>query len=188
METIFFGGGCFWCIEAPFKLIKGVKNVTSGYMGGNVKNPTYEMICSGQTGHAEIVRVQYDSNVISILALLDIFFTIHDPTTLNRQGADVGTQYRSIIFVRENHFNQVIAILKKINDSNKFTSKLVTDVVSLSIEDLEGKSGVAEKTFWPAENYHKNYFNKNKNNTYCSVVIAPKISIIEKTYPNLIKN
>ena len=99
MDTIFFGGGCFWCIEAPFNLIRGVKNVTPGYMGGSVKNPTYEMLCSGQTGHAEVIRVEYDSDEVSLLVLLNIFFTIHDPTTLNKQGADEGTQYRSIIFV-----------------------------------------------------------------------------------------
>ncbi len=188
METIFFGGGCFWCIEAPLNLIKGVKNVTPGYMGGNVKNPTYEMVCSGQTGHAEIVKVQYDSDVISISSLLNVFFTIHDPTTVNRQGADVGTQYRSIIFVRKNQFNHVIVLLKKIDELNMFTSKLVTDVVPLNVEDWQGKSGIVDKTFWPAENYHENYFNKNKNNSYCSVVIAPKINIVEKTHPTLIKN
>ena len=188
METIFIGGGCFWCIEAPFNLIKGIKSVTPGYMGGDVKNPTYEMVCSGQTGHAEIVKVEYDSDVISLSALMDVFLSIHDPTTINRQGADVGSQYRSIIFVHEDIFDHLTALLKEINNSNKFTSKVVTDVHPLNFDDWQGKSGVVEKTFWPAENYHENYFNKNKNNTYCSVVIAPKINIIENNYPYLIKN
>ena len=187
MDTIFFGGGCFWCIEAPFNLIRGVKNVTPGYMGGSVKNPTYEMLCSGQTGHAEVIRVEYDSDEVSLLVLLNIFFTIHDPTTLNKQGADEGTQYRSIIFVQQEHLNSVLALLKKINRSDMFTSRLVTEVISLGVEDCSGKSEVVEKTFWPAEDYHHNYFIKNQNNTYCSIVIAPKLSSIKKIYPSLIK-
>ena len=187
METVFFGGGCFWCIEAPFALLKGVQNVIPGYMGGHINNPTYEMVCSGQTGHAEVVRVKYDSSVISLSDLLDIFFTIHDPTTLNRQGADVGTQYRSTIFVQKKHFNDVHFFLKKISNSNIFSTKPVTEVLSLSFEDWSGRSGVTAKTFWPAENYHENYFNKNQNNTYCSVVIAPKINKIKDRYPGFLK-
>jgi peptide-methionine (S)-S-oxide reductase len=187
MNTIFFGGGCFWCIEAPFLLLKGVQNVTSGYMGGDLKNPTYEMICSGQSGHAEVVKIEYDANLVSLESLLDVFFTIHDPTTLNKQGADEGTQYRSIIFVEEHHFDNAIFLIDKICNLNNFENRFVTEVLSVKSDDWSGASGDIKKTFWPAENYHANYFNKNQNNSYCSIVIAPKINKIQMIHSNLIK-
>ena len=160
MAKALFGGGCFWCLDAIFIKVDGVKNVVVGYSGGRRKNPTYEQVCTGTTGHAEVVMIEFDENKISYDELLDIFFSIHDPTQLNRQGNDVGTQYRSIIFYFDEE--QKEKALKKINELKK-SLNVVTEVVPF-------------KEFFKAEEYHQNYFEKNPNNPYCMFVIAPKLS------------
>lgn len=160
MAKALFGGGCFWCLDAIFRKVDGVKDVIVGYSGGDVKNPTYEQVCTGTTGHAEVVMIEFDENKISYDELLDIFFSIHDPTQLNRQGNDVGTQYRSIIFYFDEE--QKEKALKKINELKK-SLNVVTEVVPF-------------KEFFKAEEYHQNYFEKNPNNPYCMFVIAPKLS------------
>ena len=159
MVKALFGGGCFWCLDAIFRRVDGVKNVVVGYSGGRRKNPTYEQVCTGVTGHAEVVMIEYDENKISYDELLDIFFSIHDPTQLNRQGNDVGTQYRSIIFYFDEE--QKEKALKKINELKK-SLNVVTEIVAF-------------KEFFKAEEYHQNYFEKNPNNPYCAYVIAPKV-------------
>ena len=159
MAKALFGGGCFWCLDAIFRKVDGVKDVVVGYSGGRRKNPTYEQVCTGTTGHAEVVMIEYDENKISYDELLDIFFSIHDPTQLNRQGNDVGTQYRSIIFYFDEE--QKEKALKKINELKK-SLNVVTEIVAF-------------KEFFKAEEYHQNYFEKNPNNPYCAYVIAPKV-------------
>jgi len=158
MAKALFGGGCFWCLDAIFRRVDGVKDVVVGYSGGDVKNPTYEQVCTGTTGHAEVVMIEFDENKISYDELLDIFFSIHDP--INRQGNDIGTQYRSIIFYFDEE--QKEKALKKINELKK-SLNVVTEVVPF-------------KEFFKAEEYHQNYFEKNPNNPYCAYVIAPKIN------------
>ncbi len=161
IQEAILGGGCFWCLEAIFKRIKGVKEVVSGYSGGKRKNPTYEQVCSGATGHAEVVKIIFDDNIISYEELLDIFFSIHDPTQLNRQGADIGTQYRSVIFpLNESQEKIAKEVIKKLNP--KFDNKIVT-----TIEPFEA--------FYEAEDYHQNYYDNNPYQGYCQVVIAPKL-------------
>ena len=160
-KTCYFGGGCFWCTEAIFKNINGVVSIFPGYMGGHVKNPSYKKVCEGNTGHAEVIKIEYDSSIISFKALLSVFFSTHDPTTLNRQGNDIGTQYRSSVFTND---NKEIEIIKKyVLELNKsLNNRVVT-----TIEE--------ESQFYLAEDYHHNYYNLNKNVPYCSVVIGPKI-------------
>ncbi len=162
-KYVIFGGGCFWCTEAIFKYVDGVEDVIPGYIGGTTENPTYEEVCSGKTGHAEAIIINYDENKVSLTKLLDVFFKTHDPTTLNRQGNDVGTQYRSVIFYendKELSFFQ--DYINNINESNSFNSKVVTT--------LEKKSH-----FYKAEEYHHNYFEKNPLNGYCNMVVRPKV-------------
>ncbi len=175
-EAIIFGGGCFWCTEAVFKMLKGVISVESGYAGGTVPNPTYEDIRYGYTGHAEVIKIEYDSEVISLETLLTVFFATHDPTTKNRQGNDVGTQYRSIILCE--------------NDEQKEVSEKFINELKKSSED--GKPIVTEvkilEKFYPAENYHKNYYENNKNQSYCQVVINPKLKKVQKEFAELLKN
>ena len=168
--TATFAGGCFWCLEAVFVQLKGVSRAQNGYAGGKRPNPTYEQVCSGATGHAEVVRVTFDPAVISFNDLLDVFFTIHDPTTLNRQGADSGTQYRSAIFYesleQEHEAQRKIRIL----DAERiWPDPVVTDAVLLT-------------QFWPAEKYHDNYFARNPQNPYCAAVIAPKVAKARKHF------
>lgn len=162
MALATLAGGCFWCLEAVFQQLKGVSKVMSGYAGGKRPNPTYEQVCTGATGHAEVVQVEFDPAVISYRDLLDVFFTIHDPTTLNQQGADVGTQYRSAIFFhtpeQQRDANDAIADAQKTWDD-----PIVTEIVPLT-------------QFYPAEEYHKDYYVRNPNQGYCRVVIAPKVS------------
>ena len=162
MALATLAGGCFWCLEAVFQQLKGVSQVTSGYAGGRRPNPTYEQVCTGTTGHAEVVQVEFDPAVVSYRDLLDVFFTIHDPTTLNQQGADVGTQYRSAIFFhspeQQRDANDAIAEAQKTWDD-----PLVTEIVPLT-------------QFYPAEEYHKDYYVRNPNQGYCRVVIAPKVA------------
>jgi peptide-methionine (S)-S-oxide reductase len=155
------GGGCFWCLEAVFERIPGVTAVTSGYAGGTVASPTYEQVCAGTTGHAEVVQVAFDPSKITYEGLLDVFWKAHDPTTLNRQGADVGTQYRSIILYHdETQKASAVASVKKAQ--REFADRIVTEVVPLG-------------TFWKAEDYHQDYYNANRSAGYCRVVISPKL-------------
>jgi peptide-methionine (S)-S-oxide reductase len=169
-ESAFLGGGCFWCLEAVYGELRGVERVISGYAGGSVPNPTYEQVCSGRTGHAEAVQVTFDPSVTSYRELLEVFFTIHDPTTLNRQGADVGTQYRSIILYDSPEQESVArAVLDEISASGIWHAPLVTQ-----LEPLD--------RFYPAEAYHQNYFERNPYQPYCQIVIAPKVAKARERY------
>jgi peptide-methionine (S)-S-oxide reductase len=162
LERVTFGGGCFWCLEAVFQRLKGVKSVASGYAGGAVPNPTYEQVCEGETGHAEVVQLEFNPGVISFDKLMEVFFAAHDPTTLNRQGHDVGTQYRSIVLY-ESQVQKASAEKAKAAAQHDFKDPIVTEIVPL-------------KEFYKAEAYHQNYFNLNANkNAYCAVVIRPKL-------------
>jgi peptide-methionine (S)-S-oxide reductase len=169
-ESATLAGGCFWCLEAVFLQLKGVHAAKSGYAGGARPNPTYEQVCSGATGHAEVVRVTYDPNEISFGDLLDVFFTIHDPTTLNRQGADKGTQYRSAIFFESpEQEKEARAKIASLEAEHVWDDPIVTEVAPLT-------------QFWPAESYHDDYFNRNPQNPYCGVVIAPKVAKARKKF------
>ena len=163
-ETAVLGGGCFWCLEAVYKELRGVERVISGYAGGSVTNPSYEQVCSGRTGHAEVVQITFDPNQISFREILEVFFTIHDPTTLNRQGADVGTQYRSIILYASPEQEQTARdVIEETRQSGIWRNPIVTEVVPLD-------------RFYPAEAYHQNYFEQNPYQPYCQIVIAPKVA------------
>lgn len=176
LDNAILGGGCFWCIEAILNDLKGVEKVESGYSGGSVKNPTYEMVCSGKTGHAEVVKITFDPEIISYGKILEIFFHIHDPTTLNRQGNDIGTQYRSVIFYNSDvQKNTAEEVIKNISVSGLWGDPVVTEVTAL-------------EEYYPAENYHQDYYNNNKEKSYCSIVIAPKIAKFYKEYKELIKD
>jgi peptide-methionine (S)-S-oxide reductase len=165
MARLILGGGCFWCLEAVFQRVKGVTQVIPGYCGGTLEKPDYKTVCSGTSGHAEVVEITYDESIISLAQLLEIFFTIHDPTTLNRQGNDIGPQYRSIVFYQNEQ--QKLEIEKAIQRAQAdYREPIVTQVVP-------------QQTFWPAEEYHHNYFNNNSNQPYCQVVVGQKI---EKLY------
>jgi len=166
IETAMFGGGCFWCMEAEFQRIPGVKHVTSGFAGGHTENPSYEDVCSGSTGHAEVTQIEYDPQKISYEKLLNYFWDAHDPTTLNRQGADVGTQYRSVILY-ENEAQKAAAEKSKAEAQKRFKDPIVTQIVPL-------------KKFYKAEDYHQNYYNDNSSAGYCQVVIKPKLNKFEK--------
>lgn len=169
-QSIVLGGGCFWCLDPIYRNLKGVTNVTVGYSGGEDKNPSYREVCGGQTGHAEVIRIEFDTDIVSLEKILEIFFTIHDPTTLNQQGADKGTQYRSIILYENNdQMIQANQIIDKLNQSGAFNNPIVTEVVPLEI-------------FYPAEDYHQNYFQKNPDQAYCQLVIAPKIERFNKVF------
>ncbi|MCL5423755.1 MAG: peptide-methionine (S)-S-oxide reductase MsrA [Candidatus Marsarchaeota archaeon] len=171
-NSIVFGGGCFWCIEAIFQMINGVISVMPGYAGGITKNPTYDSVCSGDTGHAEVIKIEY-SNSLDLNILLQIFFEMHDPTTLNRQGADIGTQYRSIILYTTNLQKESIDryILKL---QSTYDRKIVTEIKKLDV-------------FYPAEDYHVNYYKNNAKTPYCGIVIGPKIAKIKKEFGALLK-
>lgn len=163
-ELATLAGGCFWCLEAVYNELRGVEQVVSGYAGGHVPNPSYEQVCSGRTGHAEVVQVTFNSDVISYRELLEVFFTIHDPTTLNRQGADVGSQYRSAIFTHSPEQDATArAVMHELAASGIWSSPIVTQVEPLGI-------------FYPAEAYHQQYFARNPSQPYCQVVIAPKLA------------
>ena len=174
-EQATLGGGCFWCLEAVYDEVQGVEKVVSGYAGGHVPNPTYEQVCGKRTGHAEVVQLTYDPAVISYRELLEIFFTIHDPTTLNRQGADVGPQYRSAIFYHSPE-QQVVAqqTITELTEAKLWDDPIVTEVVPLD-------------RFYPAESYHQEYFENNPNQGYCRVVIAPKVAKFRKQYLDRLK-
>ena len=174
-ETVTLGGGCFWCTEAALLQLKGVERVESGYSGGNVPNPDYSQVCSGATGHAEVVQVTYNPRTISLQDLLVFFFTIHDPTALNRQGADVGTQYRSIILYRNSKQKETAEqVIKQIETSGAWNRPIVTQVVPFNV-------------FYKAEDYHQDYFRKNLGQPYCQVVIAPKVAKIRERYYDRLK-
>lgn len=162
-QTATFGNGCFWCTEAIFQRVNGVESVVSGYSGGSVANPTYEQVCTGTTGHAEVVQITFDSDLISYEDLVRVFFATHDPTTLNRQGNDVGTQYRSAIFYHGEQQREVAEkVLKELDSSGTYPAPIVTQVVPFEI-------------FYPGETYHQNFFNEHTNHPYCSAVIGPKV-------------
>lgn len=174
-QTATFGAGCFWCVEAIFQQIKGVTKVTSGYMGGKIKNPTYKEVCSGLTGHAEVCQITYDPEQISFEQLLEAFWMSHDPTTLNRQGADTGTQYRSVIFYHDDAQRKSAEELKaKLNEEKAFTKPVVTEI-----------SPAAE--FYIAEDYHQNYYNENGDQPYCRMVIEPKLEKFRKVFADRLK-
>jgi peptide-methionine (S)-S-oxide reductase len=163
IQTATFGTGCFWCSEAVFERTAGVVDVRSGYMGGHDEQPTYQKVCTGVTGHAEVVEVKFDPALISYVKLLDLFFRMHDPTTLNRQGADQGTQYRSAIFYyTDEQKKSAEAAVKKVNESAVFADPIVTEISAAS-------------TFHPAEDYHEDYYTNNKDRPYCQMVISPKL-------------
>ena len=175
LSTATFGNGCFWCTEAIFQQLKGVKEVLPGYTGGTTKNPTYEAVCTGLTGHAEAIQIKYDSNIISYRELLDVFFYTHDPTTLNRQGADIGTQYRSAIFYHnKSQKKDAELIISQLEEEGVYADKIVTEITPFS-------------KFYEAENYHQNYYNNNKNQGYCRAVINPKLDKFVKKYSSKIK-
>jgi len=175
LETITLGGGCYWCVEAVYEQLDGVKSVVSGFSGGKVANPTYEEVCTGETGHAEVVQITYDKNVTDINEIFKIFFTVHDPTTLNRQGADVGTQYRSVIFYKnEEQKKAAQSIIADLNKAKVYSNPIVTKVEPF-------------KVFYKAKDYHQNYYANNKNQPYCKMVIQPKLEKFEKVFKDKLK-
>lgn len=174
VETIYLGAGCFWCVEAVFDRLKGVHNVVSGYMGGHIKNPCYREVCNGTTGHAEVIKVDFDAEVISLKTILDVFWTTHDPTTLNRQGADKGTQYRSAIFYNSEE-QRDLALWSKVNvGATYWDDPIVTEIKKADV-------------FYPAEEYHQDYYNLNPDQTYCSIVIPPKLNKLKQKFSHLLK-
>ncbi|MCB0525739.1 MAG: peptide-methionine (S)-S-oxide reductase MsrA [Saprospiraceae bacterium] len=172
-ETIVIGGGCFWCVEIMYQDLKGVYSVESGYAGGKINNPSYREVCSGSTGHAEVVKISFDSEVISLEQILQIFFTVHDPTTLNRQGNDRGTQYRSVIFYNSEVQKQIA------EETKSWASDLWSDPIVTEISPLTN--------YFSAEKYHQNYFKDNPNQPYCSVIIAPKVLKFRKQFKELLR-
>jgi peptide-methionine (S)-S-oxide reductase len=169
-EIATLGGGCFWCIDTIFRELKGVEKVESGYAGGRMPNPTYRDVCSGMTGHAEVVQVTFDPSVLSFRDLLGVFFTVHDPTTPDRQGADVGTQYRSIVLYHSDAQRDTAKqVIDELNTKKVWDDPIVTQVVPFT-------------TFYSAETYHQDYYSQNQNQPYCQIVIAPKVAKFRKTY------
>ncbi|HZX49759.1 MAG TPA: peptide-methionine (S)-S-oxide reductase MsrA [Candidatus Paceibacterota bacterium] len=174
-QTAVFGGGCFWCGEAVFQRLKGVQSVTSGYAGGSMENPSYQQVSSGQTGHAEVVKVEYNPAVLSYDTLLSVFFATHDPTTMNRQGSDIGPQYRSAIFyTSEEQKMEAEKFMQKLADDKVFKAPIVTELKPL-------------EAFYEADASHKDYYNRNKEAPYCQVVIDPKIQKLQEKYAHLLK-
>lgn len=170
METATFGAGCFWCTEAVFQQLRGVTSVVSGYSGGHVENPSYEQVTTGQTGHAEVCQIEFNPDQISFEELLEVFFNTHDPTTLNRQGNDIGTQYRSVIFYHSELQKETAEMVKRQIDASKlYKNPIVTEITAFT-------------RFYLAEDYHQNYFRNNPNQGYCRYVIAPKVQKFEKTF------
>lgn len=176
LEVATLAAGCFWCIEAVLLRLKGVEKVLSGYTAGKIKNPTYREVCSGLTGHAEAVEVYFDPNIISYQVLLKVFFSMHNPTTLNRQGGDIGTQYRSAIFYHNSEQKTIAEnYIQELDAEKVFEDKIVTEISPA-------------ETFYPAEDYHQDYYNLNREkNSYCTVVIDPKVNKIRKSYAHLLK-
>ena len=173
LDTITFGGGCFWCVDSVLDLLEGVESTTSGYAGGQKANPTYAEVCTGETGHAEVVQLTYDPAIISYDQLMDVFFFLHDPTQLNRQGNDIGTQYRSVIFYKdEAEREQALKGMKKSEERGNYSGEYVTESTKLD-------------TFYPAEQYHQGYYEINPNQPYCSAVVGPKIAKFKKHFGEL---
>jgi len=176
LQTLTLGGGCFWCTEAVYVRVKGVVDVESGYSNGHTSSPTYEQVCSGNTGHAEVVKLVYDPQIISTRELLQIFFVIHDPTTLNAQGHDHGTQYRSGIYFQNQEQQQVAqAMLAELTQSGVYTQPIVTEVLP-------------QTNYWPAEDYHQDYFEQHPHQGYCMAVAAPKVAKFRKTFARLVRD
>jgi peptide-methionine (S)-S-oxide reductase len=174
-ELATLAGGCFWCLEAVFEQLRGVTKVQSGYAGGHVPNPSYQAVCTGTTGHAEVVQVAFDPAIVSYRDLLGVFFTLHDPTTLNAQGGDVGTQYRSAIFVHDDEQRHTAEdVVRELEAEHVFDDPIVTEVVPLT-------------TFYPAEEYHREYYRRNQNQPYCRAVIAPKVAKLRSKYLEKLK-
>ena len=175
-EVAVFGGGCFWCTEAVFDELRGVISVMPGYAGGSLKNPTYDDVCDGRTGHAEAIRIEFDPSAISYRDLLTVFLATHDPTTLNRQGNDVGTQYRSIVlYAGEEQKKQAEGLIQELNDSSAFGEPVVTEVKPLG-------------DFYEAEDYHRKYFANNSYQPYCQFIISPKLQKLQKRFADLLKS
>jgi peptide-methionine (S)-S-oxide reductase len=175
MEQITLGAGCFWCVEAVFQRMKGVESVVSGYAGGDTPNPTYESVCGGRTGHAEVAQISYNPNEVSFQEILEVFFKTHDPTTLNRQGNDVGTQYRSAIFYHNDEQKEIAEKIKQeLNQSGAYSNPIVTEITPLD-------------TFYKAENYHQDYYNNNGGAPYCSFIIKPKVDKFEAVFSDKVK-
>lgn len=175
LETAVFGGGCFWCTEAIFQRLRGISSVVPGYAGGSASNPSYFRVSEGLTGHAEVIKIEFDPQVITYTQLLDIFFHTHNPTTLNQQGADTGTQYRSVIFYTSAAQHQAAQKIKaELSQTGEFASPIVTKIEALD-------------QFYTAEEYHQNYFNRNQTQPYCDVVISPKIHTLLSKYAHLVK-
>ena len=171
-DSITLGGGCFWCLEAVFEMVSGVTNVKSGYTGGNLVNPSYNQVCGGSTGHAEVVQIAFNADIITFRELLEIFFVVHDPTTLNRQGNDVGTQYRSVIFHHtDGQRETALDLIRGLDRDGPWVDPIVTELAPL-------------EAFYPAEEYHDRYFERNGEQPYCQVVIAPKIAKFRKHFMN----
>ena len=174
LEKATFGGGCFWCTEAVFQRVKGVQSVVSGYTGGAVENPTYEQVCTGETGHAEVIQIEFDPEEVSFAKLLEVHWKTHDPTTLNKQGYDEGTQYRSAIFYENDEQRKVAEELKEKLNKQVYDGKITTEITELS-------------KFYPAEKYHQNYFNLNAKKGYCQAVIVPKLKKFEEIFTDIKK-
>jgi peptide-methionine (S)-S-oxide reductase len=176
LETATLAAGCFWCVEAVFDDLRGVEDVVSGYSGGHIENPTYQQVCSESTGHAEVVQIKFDPGTISFADLLRVFFTVHDPTTLNRQGGDIGTSYRSAIFYHDEEQRRVAnEIVAEVTAAGLYSDPIVTEVTPYT-------------KFWPAENYHQEYFVNNPTQPYCSSVVAPKVAKFRQKYLGMLKN
>lgn len=176
LQKATLGGGCFWCLEAVYQQVRGVIHVESGYAGGQILNPDYDSVCTGKTGHAEVVRVEFNAGVISYRTILDIFFAIHDPTTLNRQGNDIGSQYRSVIYAHD-HQQRMIAqeVIQQLTKDNIFDQPIVTELADLP-------------TYYKAEEYHQNYFNDHPDQGYCAFVVSPKVSKFRKQFSELLNS
>lgn len=174
-EIATFGGGCYWCIEAVFQRLEGVEKIESGFSGGQVKNPTYREVCTGATGHAEVIQITFDNSKISFAEILQVFFTMHDPTTLNRQGNDVGTQYRSAVFYHNDEQKKITEeVIAALNKEHAYPNPIVTEVAKFDV-------------FYKAEDYHQNYYNDNTGEGYCRFVIQPKVEKFEKVFKDRIK-
>jgi peptide-methionine (S)-S-oxide reductase len=175
LETATLGAGCFWCVEAVFDDLKGVQDVVSGYSGGRRENPTYEQVCAGATGHAEVVQIKFDPKEIDFRDILRVFFTVHDPTTLNRQGGDIGTQYRSAIFYHSPEQKQIAhEVIEEITSEKIYDNSVVTEITEFT-------------NFYPAEDYHQEYFANNPNQPYCAAVVAPKVRKFRDKFANKLK-
>ena len=175
VEVATLAGGCFWCLEAVFEQVRGVESVTSGYAGGHVSNPTYEQVCMGITGHAEVTQVVFDPDEVSYRDLLEIFFSIHDPTTLNRQGPDIGTQYRSAIFFHDDGQKETAeALIAELNKAQIWDRSIVTEVEALTV-------------FYPAEDYHREYYRRNSRQPYCQAIISPKVAKFRQRHADKLK-